>query len=280
MYSNREVSEILDDIGDMLEIMGENTFRVRAHHRAAESVRSAPEDVNDLARQGRLTDLPAVGTGLAERITELVETGKMAYFEELKEHIPPRVLELIRVPGLGPRKAKILYEELHVTSLDELLAAARDRRVRELPGMSAKTEDNIIKGIELVRSGQGRMLLSEAYPLATKFVDSLRRSEGVKRADFAGSLRRMKETIGDIDILAASDEPAAVTAGFTQEAGVTRVLALGETKASVLTGSGLQLDLRVVAPDEYGSALQYFTGSKEHNVRLRDLAKRQGLKIS
>ncbi len=280
MLSNRDVAQVLDDIGDMLEIVGENLFRVRAHHRAAESVRSATEDVNVLAREARLTDLPAVGASLAERITELVDTGQMAYYNDLKEQVSPRVLELMRVPGLGPKKAKLLYDELGVTTIDELLDAARGQRIRVLPGMSAKTEENIISGIELVRTGQERMLLSEAYPLATRLVEALRATASVERADFAGSLRRMKETIGDIDILAASVNPAAVTSKFTTDPSVARVLALGDTKASILTTTGLQVDLRVVAPAEYGSALQYFTGSKEHNIRLRDLAKRRGLKIN
>jgi DNA polymerase (family X) len=280
MFGNREVAAVLDDIGDMLEIVGETIFRVRAYHRAAESVRGAPEDINDLAAQGRLTDLPAVGAGVAERIEELLQTGKMAYFENLKEQVPPRVLELMRVPGLGPRKAKQLYDELHLTSLDELLDAARSEKIRTLKGMSAKTEANIVAGIELLRAGQERMTLAEAYPLANKFVERLRQDPGVTAADFAGSLRRMKESIGDIDILAAAADPGAVARKFSEAPEVVRVLALGDTKASVLTRSGLQIDLRVLRPADYGSALQYFTGSREHNIRLRDLAKRRGLRVS
>ncbi len=280
MLSNKDVAQVLDDIGDTLEIIGENLFRVRAHHRAAESVRTSTKDVNALARAGRLTELSGVGASLAERITELVDTGKMAYYDELKEQVSPRVLELMRVPGLGPRKAKLLFDELHVTTIDELLEAARAQRIRTLPGMSAKTEANIINGIELVRAGQGRMLLHEAYPLASRLVETLRAEAGVETADFAGSLRRMKETIGDIDIIAAAADPSAVTSKFIAGPGVARVLAAGDTKASILTPVGLQVDLRVVSPAEYGSALQYFTGSKDHNIRLRDLAKRQGLKIS
>lgn len=278
--NNKEVAAVLDDIGDMLEILGDNPFRVRAHRRAANSIRSASEDVKDLAAEHRLTELPAVGSGLAERVEELIATGTMAFLEELREQVPPRVLELMRVPGLGPRKAQQLYDELNVTNVDELLDAAKAERIRTLKGMSAKTEENIIKGIVLLRSGQGRMQLNEAYPIAKHYVDKLRDLEYVEKVDFAGSLRRMQETIGDIDILAASNDPARVTAFFAGMAETERVLAQGDTKASVLAKNGLQLDLRVVKPDEFGSALQYFTGSKEHNVELRDIAKKHGKKIS
>lgn len=278
--TNREVASLLDDIGDMLEILGDNPFRVRAHHRAANSIKSSAEDISVLVRDGRLTELPAVGKGLADRVTELVTTGKMGFFEDLKAQVPPRLLELMAVPGVGPKKAKIFYEELKVTDLDELMEAAREGRVRALKGMNAPTEENIIKGIELIRAGRGRMLLSEAYPVAKIFVDALSAQPGVEAADYAGSLRRMKETIGDIDILAAGQDTAAITGYFADLPDVERVLAQGDTKASVLTANGLQLDLRVVRPSEYGSALQYFTGSKEHNIRLRDMAKKRGLKIN
>lgn len=278
--TNQEVASLLDDIGDMLEITGDNPFRVRAHHRAANSLRSSTEDINQLVRDGRLAELPAIGKSLAERIKELLDTGKMTFYEELKEQVPPRLLELMRVPGVGPKKAKAFYEELCIADVDALLKAARQGQIRDLKGMSAKTEENIVKGIELLRAGRERMLLSEAYPTAKGFVDALRGHKEVIAADYAGSLRRMKETIGDIDILAAADDTRAVTDFFTNLPEVVRVLAIGDTKASVLTPNGLQLDLRVVKPDEYGSALQYFTGSKEHSVRLRDTAKKRGLKIS
>lgn len=278
--NNKEVAAVLDDIGDMLEILGDNPFRIRAHHRAANSIRSASEDVRDLAADHKLAGLPAVGAGLAERIEELINTGRMAFFEELKERIPAQVLDLMRVPGLGPRKAKQLYDELKITNVDELLAAAQAGHIRSLKGMSEKTEENIIAGVELLRGGQGRMLLNEAYPIAKHYVEKLRGLPFVDMADFAGSLRRMRETIGDIDILAASGDPASVASYFAEMDETERVLALGDTKASVLARNGLQVDLRVVKPDEYGAALQYFTGSKDHNITLRDIAKKQGLKVS
>lgn len=278
--NNQDVASLLDDIGDMLEILGDNPFRIRAHHRAANSIRSSPVSIETLVKEKRLTSLPAVGEGLAERIEELVETGKMDYYEELKEQVPPRLLELMQIQGVGPRKAKQLYDELRVTSVDELKKAATEGHLRGLKGMSARTEENILKGIELFRAGQARMLLSEAYPIAAMFVAELAKAPEVTEIAFAGSLRRMKETIGDIDILAASDNTEAVTEHFCGLPEVDRILAHGDTKASVLAKNGLQLDLRVVKTEEYGSALQYFTGSKDHNIRLRDLAKQKGLKIS
>lgn len=278
--TNQEVARLLDDIGDMLEILGDNPFRVRAHHRAADSIRSSVEDIIALVHAKRLTELPAVGQGLAERIEELVNTGRMSYYEELKEQVPPRILELMQINGVGPKKAKVFYDELQVTNADELMEAAKKGRVRVLKGMSSRTEENIIKGIEMMRAGRERMLLSEAFPLAISFVDMLRERQRVEEADIAGSLRRMKETIGDIDILATGADPGEIIDYFIGLPEVARVLAKGDTKASVLATNGLQLDLRVVRPEEYGSALQYFTGSKEHNVRLRDLAKRKGYKIN
>lgn len=278
--TNQEVANLLDDIGDMLEILDDNPFRVRAHHRAANSIRSSAEDISVLVKEGRLTELPAVGKGLADRVAELINTGKMGFYEDLKAQVPPRLLELMSVPGVGPKKAKLFYEELHITDVDELMKAAKEGRVHALQGMSTKTEENIMKGIELLRSGRERMLLSEAYPVAKGFIEALRTQPGVEAADYAGSLRRMKETIGDIDILAAGEDTAAITGYFTALPEVERILAQGDTKASILTDTGLQLDLRVVKPSEYGSALQYFTGSKEHNVSLRDMAKKRGLKIS
>lgn len=278
--NNERVAAILDDIGDMLDIQGESPFRVRAYHRAANSIRSLPDDVNVLARQGQLTSIPAVGEGLAERIEELLKTGQMTYYEQLKEQVPPRLLELMRIPGVGPKKAKLLYEELKVTTVDELLEAAKAHRIEGLKGMSEKTAENIIKGIELVRKSRERILLGEAYPLAERFVEILAGQSFVERADMAGSLRRMKETIGDIDLLTSSHDAGRVMEFFCSMPEVERVLAKGETKSSIIAKNGLQIDLRVVSPEQYGSALQYFTGSKEHSIHLRDIAKRRGLKIS
>lgn len=275
-----EIARVFDDIADMLEIQDEDIFRIRAFRRAANSIRSMTEDINRVSAEGRLTRLPAIGKGMAERIDEMLRTGRLAYYEQLKEKIPPRLLDLMRVPGVGPKKAKSFYDELHITGVEEMKKAAEAHKIAGLKGLSVKTEENILKGIELYQSNRDRLNLSEAYPIADRFVSAIKSLEEVVDACPAGSLRRMRETIGDIDILASSDRPDKVIEEFTQLPEVSRVLAKGETKGSIIDSSGLQVDLRVVPVEQYGSALQYFTGSKDHNVHLRDLAKRQGYKIS
>ncbi|MDI6822216.1 MAG: DNA polymerase/3'-5' exonuclease PolX [Actinomycetota bacterium] len=278
--TNEEVANILDEIADLLDIRGEMSFKVQAYHRAANSIRSLREDINVLYKEGNLREVPAVGKGIAEKIVELLETGSLPYYEDLKEEIPPSLVELMRIPGLGPKKAKFLYDTLSITTIDELLEAARTHRLRGLKGMSAKTEENIIRGIQQLRRARERILLFEAHPIAERFIKNLRRQDFVERADMAGSLRRMKETIGDIDLLAASYEPHKVMDYFCHMPEVAQVLVKGDTKSSIIARNGLQIDLRVVSPDQYGSALQYFTGSKEHNVHLREIARKKGLKIN
>lgn len=277
---NEDVCSLLDEIGDMLEIQGEMPFKVQAYHRAANSIRGLTEDVNKVYQENRLEQIPAIGKGIAEKIAEVLKTGRLVYYEELKETVPPSVLELMRVPGVGPKKAKQLYDELSVTTIDELAEAISAHRLQSLHGMGAKVEENILKGIELLQKARTRILLFEAYPISQKIVQNLREQPFVSKADTAGSLRRMKETIGDIDLLAASDKPQKLADYFCFLPEVVRVLAKGETKSSVVVKSGLQMDLRVVKPSEYGSALQYFTGSKEHSIHLRDIAKKRGLKIN
>lgn len=278
--TNEEVARLLDDIGDMLEIQGENVFKVRAYHRAANSIRSLTADVKKLYEQEKLAEIPGVGAHIAEKVAELLRTGRLAYYGQLKKKVSPAMLTLMQVPSIGPKKAKTLYEKLHITSIDQLEKAAKAEKLRKLPGMSVKTEENIIHDIELFRKHRERILLFEALPIAERIVEDLRKQSFVDRADMAGSLRRMKETIGDIDLLAASEQPDKVADFFCSLSDVVRVLAKGKTKSSVVMRTGLQIDLRVVAPQEYGSALQYFTGSKEHSIRLRDIAKKKGLKIS
>lgn len=277
---NDDVANLLDDIGDMLEIQSENPFKVRAYRRAANSIRSLSDDINKICEAGKLSEIPTIGSGIAEKIDELLKTGKLAYYEELKERVPPSLLELMRVPTVGPKKAKQLYDELQITSIGELQEAAEKGLLRSLPRMSTKTEENILHGIELLQKYRERILLYEAFPIAERIAQELRAQSFVEQADLAGSLRRMKETIGDIDILASSTQPEKVADFFCHLPEVSRVLAKGETKSSVLVKTGLQIDLRVVSPEEYGSALQYFTGSKEHSIHLRDIAKKCGLKIS
>jgi len=277
---NADVAALLDEIGDLLEIKGESSFRVGAYHRAAHVIRSLPQDVNELAQQDRLTEIAGVGKGIAERLHELLTKGKMSYYEELKKQVPPQLVELMHIPGMGPKKAKLVYDELGITTVDQLLEAVKKGKLRKLKGMGAKTEANIIRGIQQYRQQTGRLLLSQAIPAAEKIVAALKPHPEVKAISPAGSLRRWQETVGDIDILCATDEPEKVAAIFCSLPDVAYVLARGPTKNSVVLKSGLQVDLRLIKPEQYGSALQYFTGSKSHNIHLREIAKKKGLKLS
>ncbi len=277
---NEYAAKILDEIADLLDIEGESSFRVQAYRRAANGLRGLIENIERINKEGRLRKVPGIGKGIAEKLEELLTKGKIEYHEELKEKIPPSLLELIQVPGLGPRKAKILYDNLNVQSIDDLLEATQDHRVASLKGFGSQTEENLLKSVRQFREGRERILLSEAYPIAEKILGELRKTSLVIKADAAGSLRRMKETIGDIDLLAASAEPMKLMDFFCCLSLVDQVLVKGDTKSSVIAKNGFQVDLRVVTPEQYGSALQYFTGSKEHNIHLRDIAKKRGLKIN
>lgn len=278
--TNKAIANILDDIADMLEIMGEIRFKIQAYQRAANQIRSSAQDITKMESREELDRIPGVGKGIAEKIDELIKTGHLQYYEELKEQVAPSVLQIMEVPSVGPKKAKLFYDQLGILSVDELLQAAQDHNLQALPGISSKTEDNIIAGIEQLRAHHERELLFEALPIAEELIDELRSMEMVIQADFAGSLRRMRETIGDIDILASSKEPEAVSRAFCSGERVDRILAQGETKCSVITKGGQQVDLRIIDPGEYGAALIYFTGSQQHNIRIRDLAKRLGYKLN
>jgi len=280
IVDNQDVAAILEEIADLLDIEGESLFKVQAYRRAANGVRSLADDISEVCREGSLQKISGIGKGIAEKIKELLVTGEIEYFEELKEKIPPSLVELVQIPSLGPKKAKVLYEKLNIQTVDDLLDMVNEHKVAPIKGFGPKAEENILKGIKLLRKSRERILLSEAYPLAEKIIAELKKSPFVIRADMAGSLRRMKETIGDIDILASADDPIKVSNYFCELEMVDRVLAGGDTKASIIAKNGLQVDLRVVVQDQYGSALQYFTGSKEHNIHLRDIAKKEGLKIN
>src|SRR3989338_8520211 len=275
-----DIAAIFSQMGDLLEFRGDNPFRIRAYRRAAQNLERYGGDLERLAAAGRLQELSGIGPDLANKIDEYLKTGAVAAFTRLTRAIPKGVFELLEVPGVGPKTAKLLTEQLHIASLRQLEAAAKAHRLSRLPGFQAKKEENILKGIEIVRKGRSRMHLGVALPLANELLAFLQNIPGVRRVSTAGSLRRMKETIGDLDLLVASTRPSSVMAAFTQAPFCARVLAAGKTKSSIVTPDGVQVDLRVVAPDSFGAALQYFTGSKEHNVRLRELASRQGLKIN
>lgn len=275
-----EIAALFAQIADLLEYRGDNPFRIRAYRRAAQNLESFSGDLERLAREQKLTALSGIGADLAEKITEYLSSGRMASYDQLKRSIPPGVLELLEVPGVGPKTAKVLTERLQIASIQELEAAARTHRLSALPGFQVKKEQNILRGIAVVKKGRERLHLGLAWPLAHSLLGVLQRIAGVERASMAGSLRRMRETIGDLDLLASSRSPSRVLKAWCQSRIAARVLAAGTTKASIVTQEGIQVDLRVVEPESYGAALQYFTGSKEHNVRLRELAIRQGLKVN
>ncbi len=275
-----EIAALFAQMADLLEYQGENVFRVRAYRRASQNLESFSGDLDRLAREERLQELSGIGVDLANKVREYLASGRIKAFDELQRTIPPGVLKLLEVPGLGPKSAKVLTERLKITTLQQLAEAAKAHRISGLPGFGEKKEQNILKGIAIVTKGAERMHLGIALPLAQELLAFLKDLPGVTRVSTAGSLRRMRETIGDLDLLAASTKPAAVMEALRSSAYCARVLASGQTKSSILTPQGLQIDVRVVAPASFGAALQYFTGSKEHNVKLRELAIRQGLKIN
>ncbi len=276
----RALAEAFDLLADLSEIRGEVRFKVLAYRRAAEAVREAGDSIFEMDSPAELRKIPGIGEAIASKILEFRETGTIGKLEELKEEIPEGVVSLLRVPNLGPRRVRLLFEELGVRSLEDLQRAAESHQLASLKGLGPKAEANILEGLRHLRSTSDRIYLNQAYELASRVIEALREELPGVRLSPAGSLRRMKETIGDIDILAASQDPREVTAAFCGLPLVDRVLLSGDTKSSVLTSEGLQVDLRVVEPESWGAAIQYFTGSKEHNVRLRELARRMGLKVN
>jgi DNA polymerase (family 10) len=274
---NQEIAGILYDIADMLDIQNEE-FTPRAYRWAARVLEELPEDLKKIRKRGELTGLQGIGKNIAKKIEEYLDTGKITLHEKLKKEIPQGVLDILAIPGMGPKKAGLLYREKGISSLDELEKAAKERRIRRLRGFGEKTEKNILKGIEMLKRTKGRMLLGEALPVAKGIIESI--EPKVERISVAGSLRRMKETVGDIDILAVSDNPKGVMDAFSNLPQVEEVVVKGKTKTTVYLEGDLQADLRVVESGSFGAALQYFTGSKDHNIHLRSIAQRMGYKIN
>ncbi len=277
---NKDIAALFGEIADILELRGENVFRINAYRRGAQTVEGLARPIEDAAAENALTELPGIGKDLASKIAEFIETGEIRYLNELREETPAILLDMLRIPGVGPKTAVRLHEELGVSSLEELRRAAIDHRIQNLPKMKAKTEENILKGLEFLSRALGRTPIGAALPLARRIVAELEKRPDVKKVEAAGSLRRFRETVGDIDILCASPSPEKVIAAFARLEEVSRVLAEGSTKGSVVTRDGIQIDLRVVEESSFGSALNYFTGSKEHNIRLREIAIERGLKLS
>ncbi len=277
---NLEIADTLRMMADMLEIKGENAFKIRAYRQAVLTLETLPEDIDRIMKEGKLREIPGVGKGIAEKIEELLNTGKLKYFEDLRKSLPEGLVRMLEIPNVGPKTVHALFEKLHIQSIDELEKAASEGRIRNLEHFGEKTEQNILRGIKLLKGRSGRMLMGAAMQLAESIVERLNELEEVEKISTAGSLRRFQETIGDIDILASSNSPEKVMAAFVQMPEVTEVLAKGATKSSVIMENRVQADLRVVPAESFGAALQYFTGSKQHNVRLREMAAGKGLKIN
>lgn len=276
---NQEIAKIFNEIADLLEIKGENPFRIRAYRRAAQNIEGLPKSVEEIPRE-ELLKVPGIGQDLAGKIEEYIKTGKMQAHEDLKHEIPEGLLTLLSVPSLGPKTSKILYEKLKIKDLDDLERLAKDHKLAGLPGIKEKTEENILKGIEMLKRGKERQPIGRVLPIANDIIEHLRKKAPVSKIDIAGSLRRWKDTIKDIDILATSDNPKEVMRVFVHLPHVKDVLMYGPTKSTVIIHEDLQVDLRVVENESYGAALAYFTGSKAHNIRLREMAMKKGLKIN
>ena len=277
---NGEIARIFQEISDMLAVKGENPHRVFAYQRAAEAIAQLERAAADVWREGRLTEIPGIGKTLADKIEELLTTGGLDFYERLKGEVPPGVLEMLQIPDVGPKTAGRLWQELGITSIEELEGAARAGRVQALPRMGARTEARILEGIASLRRRSGRIPLGQAWGLAHQMLAALRKVPGVHQAAPAGSLRRMRETVRDLDLLVAADDAEPVMACFRRLPQVAEVLLSGPTKTAVRTSDGLQVDLRVLSPERWGTALQYFTGSQAHNIRLRGLARDRGYSLS
>jgi DNA polymerase (family 10) len=277
---NLEISALFRDIAKILEIKGENRFRIRAYERAAQNIEGLNEDIEVFIKEGRLKDIPGIGNDLSERIKEFVKSGKVRLYEEIKKSIPEGLLSLLKIPSVGPKTAKLLYDELKVRNISDLERAIKKNKLQGIFGIKEKTIDNISKGIEVLKKGQERMTLAQATQVADEFVNALKKMPEAKKISVAGSLRRQKETVRDIDILIVSLKPKKIMDAFVKLPSVKDILAEGETKSSLRTKDDVQVDCRVVEEKSFGAALLYFTGSKNFNIKLRQLAIRKGLKIN
>jgi len=275
-----KVAEILVEIGTLLELKGENPFKTRAYTNGARTIEGLNEPLATIVAEKRLGEIKGIGAALEQKITELVETGKLKYYDELKASIAPGLIEMLEISGLGPKKIQAMHKQLGVDSIEKLEAACKAGKVAELDGFGEKTQANILEGIERKRTYASKHLLSDAWLTAEPLLEDLRSHPDVIRCSTAGSLRRFKEVIGDIDLLASSKNAADVIEFFVSQPGIVKILAQGETKASVILEGGIQCDLRVVSDAEFPFALAYFTGSKEHNIVMRQRAIQRGLRLN
>lgn len=280
MPTNGQIADALDRLADMMELDGANIYKIVAHRKAAHRIAESNFSIEELAREDRLTELPDIGEKIAAKVRAMVETGTLAELDDYSRKYPPQLVDLQKVQGIGPRTVRKVWEQLGISTLDELEQAAADGSIAALPGMGEKTAVNFIKAIERLRARGGRIPLGEALPIAEEMVAALAGLPEAGHVTLAGSLRRMKETVKDVDIVATANHPERLTRAFCELPMAEETVAAGPTKCSIRTYTGLQADLRVVPADAYGNLLQHFTGSKEHNVALRELAVGKNLKVS
>jgi DNA polymerase (family 10) len=277
---NSEVAKVFTDIADLLELMGENVFKIRAYQKAARSIEHLPVEVEQLTKEEKLREVPGIGEAIDKKISELVATGHLKFYEDLKAEFPEGISTLLEIPGIGPKTAMLLSGELSIDSVDELEAAIVGGRVARLFRMGDKTAENILHQIQALRRKDQRIPIGEALPIVDDIIDKLEDQKGLKNLVPAGSLRRFLETVGDIDMMGTADNATEAINAFTSLPQVKETLVSGDTKASVIVAGELQVDLRIVEHDSFGSLLQHFTGSKQHNINLRERARRQGLSLS
>jgi len=277
--AGKSVPQILEEIGTLLEIKGENPFKSRAYYNAAKTL-SGIDDLDEVIKEKKLKEIKGIGEAIAARIEEYTETGRMTYFEELKQAVPESLLELLQIPNLGPKKIKVLFEDLGISNVGELEYACKENRLVGLPGFGKKTQEKILRGIEFVKRHKGEYLVGDVYPLAYDIREKLQVVAKGSAVEVCGSIRRRKEIVGDIDILVGGGDAQSITSFFTSLPEVEEVLVSGETKTSCRLKSGIEADLRIVTKEEFPYALMYFTGSKEHNVKLRGIAKKKGFKLN
>ncbi len=280
--TNRDIAAVFEQLADLLEFQNANPFRIRSYRNGARKIADMSEPLAAIVadQERALTDIEGIGKTLAEKIQELLASGQLAALDELLEQVPPSVLALLRVPGLGPKKAAVLHNELAINSLDELQAACESQQVRELKGFGAKTEETILKGLDIAAQAEERTRWAEADVVAQELLTHMSEISGIAQMEMAGSYRRGCETIGDLDLLVEADNSEVARQRFGSFPGIAEVIVEGGTKMSIRLNSGLQIDLRVVPHESFGAALQYFTGSKDHNVVVRGMAKQRGLKVN
>ena len=280
MMNNRQLAETFTLIANLLEIKGEIVYKTLAYRKASESLMGLGREASEYWKEGKLEDIPGVGKAIAEKIDELLSTGKLEFLEKLKKEVPPTLAEWLPIPGLGPKRAAMIWKALNITTFAELEAAAKEGKLRDLPGMGSKSESAILEGIASLSRRSARIPLGKAYPLAMDIIDTLMNVNGVVNAQPTGSLRRMRSTVGDLDILVAAKDSAPVMDVFVNLPRVNRVLGKGPTKSSIEFNDGVRAQVWVLPPEKFGTALVYATGSKDHNVRLREIALAKGLSLS